>query len=194
MNFDSKMADALCTVITAGFINYNEKYGPRTKFVYESGADEALKAKAFVDRLNENGVTLKIEAQDPKTEQPIIFANMKGGISKTEQDSFSSDWKSAIYTIEQRIKESKTQVLRGAYIGGIANFGTGTITLCSPSQLYIYDIPKYGGITINVSTGTVGTSFEAAKKVTNELIDLLEKQVCREILISGIYRKINLES
>ena len=143
-----EQADALCTVITLGFIIESKKPNPHNSYIIfqESRAqgnpatvDEhhLLQAKlAKLAKLADPSALFKFKTQygTDKPEQPIIMAQTR---KSPVQNDFTANERKIFQDLENEINSADSELpLRGAYVGGLVTV-SGT-KLLDPSILYWY--------------------------------------------------------
>ncbi|MCL2082748.1 MAG: hypothetical protein FWH04_05900 [Oscillospiraceae bacterium] len=173
VKLNRRIADALCTAITIGFLmdNNDGKSGSKTKFIYEDGAREHTNLLDLLKEYRVEGTS--ITPQTSKAEQPFIWANSRGGFSKIETGGFASELKTLVGRLEEEINKVDSGGLHGAYIGGIADIATKKLNLLVPSLLWQRSRNTHMS-NDEPSNATVSSSYESSRAISQVLIDELK--------------------
>lgn len=139
-----EQADALCTVITLGFIIKSKEKPPYNSYIiYHEGEEKDEETEARHLLLREK--LMKLAGQDAlfefntqyaadKSKQPIIMAQTRKGVL---QGDFSASERKIFNKLEENINQFDTGKLKGAYVGGLLAIGSSE--LLGPSILDWYE-------------------------------------------------------
>jgi hypothetical protein len=153
---NKEQADALCTVIAAGFVGLNEEAGRtngdpainfnnRTRFIYQGEEDEVKTMPAFF-KITLNG-DFYVLPEPMTADAPIIYAKKPGSIDYFENINLFSSFLSEI--VNERANDLRAVGnfrFYGAYIGGFYNTPINEFTFFDASKLYFRDW-QYGVMT-----------------------------------------------
>lgn len=138
-----KQADALCTVITLGFIIKSKEKPPYNSYIiFHEGEetdrkteDQHLLLRAKLAKLaNKDLFEFKTQCAADKPKQPLIMAQTRKGVL---QGDFSASERKIFNELENKINQFDTGELKGAYVGGLLAIGSSE--LLGPSVLDWYE-------------------------------------------------------
>lgn len=179
---NKELADTLCTVITVGFMIQD---GKNTRWVYEAPPpkngiayteeekEELNPYKTLRDKLKNYRIQPpEFTPQDSKQSVPMI-------ISKTPKSALTSNelWAQDLHPLVTELEKAANPVdqktpLMGAYLGGQSS--VSKTTLVGVSDVYPYE-PRYRTLDLQ-ERETVYASYQASKKVRNEVAKLLKNR------------------
>ena len=140
-----EQADALCTVITLGYIVSAKDKSPKNSYIIFQEGD-ALKDKATEDQHRkllaklarlaapEDLFEFTMQRATDKSKHPIILAHTR---YSALQPDIAQDDLSIFGQLEKKINDDTKISLKGAYVGG--SITTSKTELLDPSILYWYD-------------------------------------------------------
>lgn len=172
LTLNNYLADALCVVIACGFIDdMNPVKGTATnnytEFINGGPAKEDI-YNDLTKKLSEFGISITFCAPPNKDKTPFIMGKTRNLLPQTAfgiQEDMKS-WANVLEGIVNRYGNN----LYGAYLGGFTNISN--VEVIGVSDLYLYS-PKYR---TNLATEEpVKKSYDAAKNVTNAVIEHLKK-------------------
>jgi hypothetical protein len=182
------IADALCTVITLGFIKYNATsrlFGnQKTEFQYSETTEKNVKNHdAFTQFIKKLGIELRVDEAKPKSTMPCIMAKTKKVPNFESAKGIVEDFWSYITKISnQSGAKDRDNAPYGAYIGGMANIPT--VNIIGPSVLSPYT-PVYR----ENSEGSSG-EYQVAKKEIDAAVGILQAD---SLLMKSAHSKKILE-
>ncbi|MCL2187973.1 MAG: hypothetical protein FWB87_04335 [Defluviitaleaceae bacterium] len=186
-----RTADALCTVITVGFLQLNQRRDAQNSaitnflaegdFNYENHQpiDHTALQIQMTDMNPQLGALFpRIEEQVNKREHPFIYARREGIDDIVRQIILDNRMQPLTENLERFARENR-QNFPGAYIGGTLGpiNNNVNLTLYAPSLLYQYAYPNY----INVDDEYVN----AATRTVNSFVDASESLLRIFSLLSG---------
>jgi hypothetical protein len=167
------IADALCTVITLGFIKYNATSGlfgnQTTCFQYSDSDPKNVKNhNDFASFLDKNlGITLSVTKTEPQSGMPCIVAKTEFIPNPSLAKTVVEDFWSYITEINGRSESKGYKAPYGAYIGGMAT--VSAVDIIGPSAL-----DKYNSVYRIDSTG-VAESFTKARDHAKIATNILKR-------------------
>ena len=170
-------ADALCTVITLGFLAMDARKNERSHFVYKGDPSDhenlrELMLTSPISALNE--LFPLFEEQDAKREHPFIYARNNELTDIAAQIEIDEFLKAFVDDLE-RICNSLFGNVQGAYIGGVAN--REQLKLLCPSLLYQYNIPNYVDRNEYNYDNDITTFYERFENATEKILDLFSNLI-----------------
>lgn len=206
MLMDKTQADALCAIVSLGFVSQNEKEDRtgRILYLYDNKKDEE-KHKKLIEILQRTfGINLAVKIQNAKDGEikvhPFIYALPYGNENEPKRRTHDE-----VKVKEQpildviNIMETAANSLidpanhfRGAYIGGFINYEKPAISLIGPSSLYLRD--RVYLKMEDPSPTAVTASFIDASKVTEEIKNILKENVRSFHTGDEIYGAIEVDS
>jgi hypothetical protein len=180
------IADALCTVITLGFIKYNTRPeltgNQKTLFQYSKTTEENMENHKFFTRfIKKFGIELSVDEAEPQGTMPCIIAKTKKVPNSVSAKNIVQDFWPYITTIDSGARDEDTAP-SGAYIGGMATIGT--VNIIGPSTLIPYT-PVYREV-----PGDSNGNYSSAKKEIETAAKILKEH---PPTVSGRSVKISLD-
>lgn len=164
-----KLADAICTVVTLGFMEkMSADTGAKTHFGYipDAGKEEAEKASYSLleNRINSIKPIVSFELIRYKETQPLVLAQT----NKVTLDNINeiADVVSHRAALLEAIANARKNNFYGAYISGIISSDNG-IKLSQTSSLKLYSRPEGEWIMEGLSNETVRKSYKQAWIMTD---------------------------
>lgn len=168
---EKKLADALCVVIACGFFDDMNQVPLTAKNNYtvfiKGDAKKATIYANLTDKLLKLGI--QITFCDPLEKNKLPFIMTKNGYTTSDiLNGIQNEMKNWAIPLEDTVNRYGND-LYGAYLGGYATISKTEVI--GVSDLYLYP-PKYR--TKLATEESVKSSYEAAQKVTNKVIEHLQ--------------------
>jgi hypothetical protein len=169
-----EIADALCTVITLGFIENNKtaKYEySKTTFEYSKGSDpkkdkiDLENHKVFTDWIKDNlEIVLNIDQAKQQSEMPFIISKTKRVYTEPQIEGVVDVFRRYARQLDSHAQDKNAP--RGAYIGGRST--VSAVDIIGSTALSSYP-PKY-----RTDTNGIAENYKAAVKEINKAIEVLD--------------------
>lgn len=161
-----KSADALCTIIVAGYIKDLAANSKTAIFEYDSPNDAAT-YNQVKSAFQKRGIIMETGLSSPKSSFPLIIAKTNR-LSNLEISQLTATTETILAReLDTKVKALQLEKLYGAYIGGYSSISK--IDLVGASDLELYT-PTYREVLDN----QVEIAFNNAKATSNKVITLLE--------------------
>jgi hypothetical protein len=186
---DKKQADALCTVITAGFVEKNLKEkrdNLKTFFIYENSGPDRIKTMGAFRKIN----GLSSDAEVPEAmgdDKPIIYAKKPELLPHfPEMNRDLKNYNEIVNSFADLRLADQDVILYGAYVGGKYNVINKQYTFIDASQLYFRE--KQIGLCKNYESEAADENFAkyniVSQYIHNDLF-LGKKLLTRPFIINS---------